>query len=532
MNAWMSAVMRRFSFEPAEILDRFKLWLYQVGVWYLGSAVAHMVMLIVVGLILGTMHLASKKSDAPEFDSSLDTATIDQDLARFKVGDAPLEPTVLDTDSLTQLEPPKIEQTEQINDNSPIFEEKGGGMASDRTDTLGGLGGFDFDKLGDGPVVRGAGGVGVGVGTGDKGGSGGAGEGFGGRGAGMRQAMVGGFGGTRQTERAVAAALNWIARHQNSDGSWGLENFNHHCKDSSCTGLGGVHSDPAATAFGLLPFLAAGQTQDTKGPYQKNIQAGLYWLVKNQRSDGCLATGAAQVMYSHGLASIAVCEAYGLTKDQTLGFCAQQAIKFIEESQDPEGGGWRYAPRQPGDTSVVGWQLMALKSAQMSGLSVNPVTFQKAKHFVESASKGQYHGLFAYTPEAGPSQSMTAVGLLCSQYLGTRRGDPAMIEGMGYLMKNLPRSEQRNNYYWYYATQVMHNLPGPEWDTWNRQMRRILVESQVRQGCATGSWDPEKPTRDAWGQHGGRLMMTSMSALSLEVYYRYLPLYQMGKGEK
>src|SRR5262245_9707709 len=124
MNAWIADVRERFSTQAAELLEQFKLWLHQVGVWYLGSAVAHMVLLIVVGLILGTMHLASKKSDAPVFDSSLDSAIIDQDIARFELGDAPLEPTVLDTESLTLLEPPKIEQTEQINDNSPVFQEK------------------------------------------------------------------------------------------------------------------------------------------------------------------------------------------------------------------------------------------------------------------------------------------------------------------------------------------------------------------------------------------------------------------------
>jgi hypothetical protein len=42
-----------------------------------------------------------------------------------------------------------------------------------------------------------------------------------------------------------------------------------------------------------------------------------------------------------------------------------------------------------------------------------------------------------------------------------------------------------------------------------------------------GSWDPDKPTRDAWSEPGGRLMVTSLSTLTLEVYYRYLPLYKL-----
>jgi len=78
---------------------------------------------------------------------------------------------------------------------------------------------------------------------------------------------------------------------------------------------------------------------------------------------------------------------------------------------------------------------------------------------------------------------------------------------------------------------VMHNLPGPEWDAWNRNMRRILIETQVKEGCATGSWDPLKPVPDSHGDTGGRLMITSLSALTLEVYYRYLPLYKLDNAD-
>ena len=72
----------------------------------------------------------------------------------------------------------------------------------------------------------------------------------------------------------------------------------------------------------------------------------------------------------------------------------------------------------------------------------------------------------------------------------------------------------------------MHNFADADWDAWNRKMRRALIETQVKLGCATGSWDPEKPTTDDGDQNGGRLMTTSFSTLTLEVYYRYLPLFK------
>ncbi len=103
-----------------------------------------------------------------------------------------------------------------------------------------------------------------------------------------------------------------------------------------------------------------------------------------------------------------------------------------------------------------------------------------------------------------------------------------MQEGLATLLRHMPDNNARDMYYWYYATQVLHNVPGPDWDKWNRQMRRVLIETQCKDGCAAGSWDPDKPTRDRWGDAGGRLYVTSLAALTLEVYYRYLPLYKLG----
>ena len=120
---------------------------------------------------------------------------------------------------------------------------------------------------------------------------------------------------------------------------------------------------------------------------------------------------------------------------------------------------------------------------------------------------------------------MTSVGLLCRQYLGAKRDSPMIAGGVGYLLKHLPDEGFKNVYYWYYATQVMHNMYNHDWDTWNHKMRNVLVETQVRDtsSCANGSWDP---SNDAWGRNGGRLMQTALSTLTLEVYYRCLPLFK------
>ncbi len=346
--------------------------------------------------------------------------------------------------------------------------------------------------------------------------------------------MLARAGGTKQTERAVAGALNWLARHQSGDGSWSIDNFP--CPEKSCTGVGSIHNANAAgTALGVLPFLAAGQTHQSKGPYKTHINKALNWLISHQDRTGDLSAGGPQ-MYSHGLAAIALCEAYGMTNDSHIRHAAQAAVQFILSSQNAQGG-WRYYYNsKDSDISVYGWQMMALKSALMANLEVNPAKVEEARKWLETVQptgdNSQSRGLFSYVPGDQVTPCRSSIGLLITQYLGATKNDPTITGGVRYLMDNLPDVKSRDIYYWYYATQVMHNMCDADWDTWNRKMRKLLVETQCKTGCATGSWDPVVPTKDNWGTYGGRVMMTSLSALTLEVYYRYLPLYQLDREEE
>ena len=508
--------------------DQVVEWFRTEGAWWACSFVFH-------ALLACAMMLVATKDDRQQIGEapSLGDAQIDQPeqpkLEKFEVGDPPLDPTELTTESLTLMQPPGgPKQEEKFYDKSDTFSEAGGGIQTTAAGPqLGGLGGFNAFAPGLGVAATGKGGVGISAGTGAAPGAGGGGSGFGGRGTGHRKYMAGAFGGTKTSERAVAAALNWLYRHQSPDGSWGLDNYVKMCKDPSCTGPGNVQSQAGATAMALLPYLAAGQTHESPGPYKTTIYRGLYWLMSHQTPAGDLSAKSSSQMYSHGLAAIAICEAYGLSKDRTVGAAAQKAVRFIVDSQNKRTGGWRYTPGEEGDTSVVGWQVMALKSAMMAGIYVDHGVFDLAKQFLKSCSSGAYGGQFCYQPGAGATPTMSAVGLLCNQYLGAQRSDPLMTEGVGVLMSNLPDNNARSLYYWYYATQVMHNVPGPEWETWNRKMRKALIESQVKERCAAGSWDPEKPSKDPWSDAGGRIMVTSLACLSLEVYYRYLPLYKL-----
>ncbi len=332
------------------------------------------------------------------------------------------------------------------------------------------------------------------------------------------------FGGSVETEAAVLRGLAWLAQHQYEDGHWSLHQLDPPEKNLPGTpGAGSAVSDTAATGLALLAFLGSGHTHQ-QGDYQIVVQRGLQWLVGRQEPDGNLYPERAgnAWMYSHGIAAIALCEALGLTQDASLREPAQKALQFIVAAQNPGTGGWRYTPGEPGDTSVVGWQVMALKSGEMAGLEVPAATQDLARRWLASAAgSGGSLGTFGYTGPGG-SLAMTAEGLLCHQFLGCRRDDPQLVAGVRVLASNLPQQDRETSYYWYYATQVLYHVQGPEWDAWNETMRELVVRTQVKEGHLAGTWDP----RDQWEQAGGRLYATCLRLLILETYYRHLPLYR------
>ena len=333
-------------------------------------------------------------------------------------------------------------------------------------------------------------------------------------------------GGTSLTEAAVSRGLRWLASVQNDDGSWSLANYEQHNRP-------GNRGDAAGTALALLPFLGAGQTHEF-GPYKETVAKGLAWLLKNQKPNGDLRANypGDAGMYAHGQAAIVLCEAYAMTGDQQFRTAAQKGIDFIQQAQHIKGG-WRYRPGQAGDTSVLGWQLMALQSARAPnlGLDVDDNTLQLADLYLSNASgKSRQQGiptgaLYNYQPRQGkPTPTMTAEALLCRMYLGWERDDPRMMVGVRWLVEeHLPSYQTKNIYYWYYGTQLLHHYGGSLWERWNRQVREILVATQDKKGRKAGSWNPAD---FQWGPRGGRIYVTSLSVCTLEVYYRHLPLFK------
>jgi hypothetical protein len=199
-----------------------------------------------------------------------------------------------------------------------------------------------------------------------------------------------------------------------------------------------------------------------------------------------------------------------------------RATDFIFEGRNRQLGGWRYEPGQAGDTSVLGWQIMALTSARRAGSPVPEEAFNVARRWLSKVEREDAPGLYAYQPKRRVTPAMTAEGLYVQQLLGADRDGAAASNSVALILENPPDWDQEaNTYYWYYATLALFQQGGPAWEQWNEWIKDELVEHQRTTGDAAGSWDPD----GKWANVGGRVYQTAICTLTLEVYYRYLPLY-------
>jgi hypothetical protein len=333
-----------------------------------------------------------------------------------------------------------------------------------------------------------------------------------------RMEIVEQMGGSKDTEGAVDLALQWFSTHQSRDGHWSAADFDQGC--GQCGGQTHIGADHALTGLSLLCFLGAGHTHVKAGLYRENVERGLRWLSSRQKADGDLR--GEETMYSHGIATIALSEAYAMTGDRQLFEPVQRAAGFIQRARNTNVGGWRYDPGQPGDTSVLGWQVMALKSAANAGVDVSGEAFDAARAWLDRVSERSRPGLYAYQPGQRPKPSMTAEGMFAQLLLGLRPDHRRMRDSVDFILQHLPHWESdASTYFWYYASLALFQHQGKEWETWNKALTEELTKHQRKDGRAAGSWDPV----DDWSKIGGRIYQTALCTLMLEVYYRYLPLY-------
>ncbi len=316
------------------------------------------------------------------------------------------------------------------------------------------------------------------------------------------------LGGSDGTEKAIRASIRWLAQNQEEDGRW--DSRKHGAKGRFDTGNAGL---------ALLCFYGWGARHDRDGEYRDNVARALDYLLKMQKEDGDLSGRG--LMYCHSIASIALCEAYGITRDQRLREPAARSIAYTLAAQSKSKGGWRYNPGDDSDTSITGWQYMALHSARLAGLEVPEENFELARKWLDHAGGGKHGGLYGYQGPGTKWPAMIATGMFCRQLDLVPPTSLKQIESAQELKKRPMRMTRPDFYYIYYATLALYQHQGPVWNDWNEQLKEVLPRLQEKTGRNEGSWDLSRGLTAT----GGRVASTALATLSLEVYYRILPIH-------
>jgi hypothetical protein len=359
-------------------------------------------------------------------------------------------------------------------------------------------------------------------------------------------------GNLEQTEKVVMAGLDWLKRHQSPDGSWDPVSFGQMCDTNlggQCGGRGSSVFTAGVTGLALLTYLGAGYDTQRQSPFSETVKKGLKWLKASQTPEGCFGSqngGGGRWTYSHACATLAMCEAYASTKQSAWKKCAQEGVKFIGVCQNPYKA-WRYGVK-PGDndSSVTGWMLMALHSAKEHGLEVDVGSMKSGLEFInsmtdeETGRTGYFkRGDLPVRPEgqldkwpASESEALTAVAMCSRIFCDTATEDAkAMKAGAELLSKKLPvwdvAGGKIDMYYWYYGTLAMFQMGGGDWERWNKALKTVVIDQQIKEGCARGSWEPLDP----WCEEGSRVYATCLMTLCLEVYYRYPRVFGTSRRE-
>jgi hypothetical protein len=350
-------------------------------------------------------------------------------------------------------------------------------------------------------------------------------------------------------QATIDAALRWLARHQNVDGSWSADHFDGHCVGKTCSGGGEPEYDGGVTALALLSFLGAGFTPDSTAEIPDPadpkhgvkpgavVRTGLKWLLSKQDAEGCIGERGSKYMYTHAISTLVLAEAIAMTRWEFLRGPAQKAVDFLVASQNPNRG-WRYSTQcGDNDTSVTGWAAQALVAAKLASLKFPPKTLVGAMAWIDEVSEPNAYFQVGYnarntgklsTPGRNEQfdhhATMSAIAAVARIFIEKRVPAPVMAQAM-FLHADPPEwgENKIDSYYWYWGALALFQLEGPQgrsWQMWKEALIRALPAHQkgAGDGCESGSWDP---AMDRWGADGGRVYVTALNALTLETPRRY-----------
>jgi hypothetical protein len=356
----------------------------------------------------------------------------------------------------------------------------------------------------------------------------------------LRDELRAANGGSDAVAKAVRQGLRYLQGKQLTDGSWAVTTQDLRILKENDESATYGWAQTGVSALALLAFLGEGETwmpdaQGRRGPFADTARRAVANLVRGQDEvNGRFGPAEGNFMYNHGLATLAMAEAAGMSGDPFLRAAAQKGVDLIERTQGPNGG-WDYKDQITGrqDSSVSSWQVQALLAARDAGLRVKPEALQKALAFYQEVTDPS-SGLVRYDMQDKQLfASLSGVALMLRRWMGDDRDNFGVRALARKVAEYAPRAEknwgkdwdERNAgpdnakrkrtfdpYLWYFSTYGMFFQGGEEWTHWNDALTAALLELQDRDGAWRAS--------DKWTVKAGAVYSTALSVLALQAYYR------------
>lgn len=314
-------------------------------------------------------------------------------------------------------------------------------------------------------------------------------------------------------ERAIERALQFLAKQQGPDGSYGVDRYDRSTYPTAISSMVG------------LAFLASGSTP-TRGPYAVELQRiTSYILTQCVRSRGSTAgyltndrAYEERPTYCHAFAMTYLSQVYPLETDrnrrENIKSVLTRAIELSALTQTHEGG-WGYAPNYREDEgTLVVTQLQALRACRDAGFYVPKKVIDDGVEFIEKSTNP--NGSVRYRIDSRQIRPGVSCAAIVALWNAGRYEDPLLHRIRGYVDRHVRASwssGHHQEYVLYYHAQARFVLGGPEWLEFYREATSILVSEQRSDGSFEGS-------------DGGDLFGTAVAALVLQVPYNRLSVYQ------
>jgi hypothetical protein len=355
---------------------------------------------------------------------------------------------------------------------------------------------------------------------------------YGSRRPGSKGSLRPGHGGTSASERAIYLALRWLKKHQESDGCWttssgGYPQAEHNGAPSAMTGLA------------VLTYLAHNELPDDE-EFGPTVERAIRWLIEKTGPDGRISDRRDNNNYGLPISAYAMAEAYGMTRIPMIKDAATRAISTIVRGQNA-GMMWNYDCNSGGDRNDMSyspWCVQALKAAQMAGLEVDGLQdcMRKAVEGLKLnwTQEADGSGSFTYTRDSKGATKLSSAGVLAMQLLGA--GNQSNVQQAMAYMKDATCNwaapwSSNPIYYWYYYTQDRFQA-NDSFKAWDAQFNPTMCKNQIVVPKAIMNTKGKLVDIGYWKNPSNSehckayVYNTTLCALSLTVYYRYLPTYK------